>query len=149
MIINRVSRFYLNNNSYAAANLRTEKSNIFEQLMQNTSKSSETGGDSIQISAEKAAGGSPVLTEAGKNSKGTHVLTDIEKQYLKGKYNVSDLSESEQDSLLTELTNMGALSSQDTSGSRVEYLGPTGVLTTENGSDSMRCKLSGRCNAAE
>ena len=87
----------------------------------------EAGCDTVRLAQkiEESSG----ITEKGMASTGANELTDVKKQYLKGKYNLGGLSESQFDSLLADLTNLGALSYQDykLANLTVVYLGPNGV----------------------
>jgi hypothetical protein len=83
--------------------------------------------DSIDVSGTPQYDPDSLLTEAGKNSKGGQELTNVQKQYLRDKYDLSTLTDRKSDTLLAELTNMGVLSYRDY---RLSHLccGKTGVF---------------------
>ena len=130
-------------NYYPQVNGKSRTEGLIKNSSDKASFSTMLGKDSVQISAE----GTPVITEAGRNSTGKHTLTDVEKQYLRQKYDVSDLSDSQEDSLLVELTNMGALSYQDYKRANI-CIGPDKPITVRLGQTDVLEKLS-RNNAAE
>lgn len=113
MLINNIHSNYENHLANTKANFQKSGFGTFQKCLTKASQSGKFQNDTTQISTWNSADDTPVITEAGKKSKGDQTLTDVQKQYLKEKYNVLDLPQSKQDELLKELTNMGALSYQD------------------------------------
>lgn len=70
------------------------------------------------------------ITQEGKDSKGDKQLTEAQRKYLSQKYNVKDMPASQRQSLLGELTNMGALSFEDYRLSHLRPVPPEGVAIT-------------------
>lgn len=88
--------------------------------------------DSIDVAGTPQYDPDSLLTEAGKDSKGGKELTNVQKQYLRDKYDLSTLTDKKGDTLLAELTNMGVLSYRDY---RLSHLccGEKGIHITELG----------------
>jgi sugar/nucleoside kinase (ribokinase family) len=108
-------------------------SGLFSDALENASKAAEENQDKISLSADTAAG----------DADSTGALTDAQKQYLKDKYHLTDLSnlsQSEFNSILADLNQMGVLSDQDyqQANLRPVLVGPNGIgmITTRNASDN-------------
>lgn len=110
----------------------------------------KTGRDTVHLAQKTAE--SSAITEKGKASTGAKELTDVQKQYLKGKYNLGGLSESQFNSLLADLTNMGTLSYQDykLANLTVAYVGPNrvGQVTCHRAGEKERNSASASNNYA-
>jgi hypothetical protein len=107
--------------------IRDEKENdTFSNVLKSSSAAPEETADELAESAGKPSG----ITESGRNSTGANKLTDVQKQYLKDQYDMGGLSDQEFDSLLADLTNMGALSYQDYRLAHMmsAHIGPSGIV---------------------
>lgn len=116
MMINSLSSMGTNRSMRLSNGITKDtNSGTFVSALQSASQQAKENQDSVQFSAQ-STGNVPTLTDDAKNSTGEKTLTDVQKQYLRDKYHLSDssdLSESELNQLLIELTNDGALSYQD------------------------------------
>jgi hypothetical protein len=116
MMINSLSSIEINGLSdFGNSTKKSTKSGTFADAFQSVSQQLKEKQDVIQLSAQDT-GNSAAITDSGKKSTGGNSLTEVQKQYLRDKYHLSDssgLSETELDHLLTDLTNEGALSYQD------------------------------------
>lgn len=107
-----------------------KKPNTFADTLQDASQQVESKQDKAEFT-EQGTGDIAKITENGKKSTGQNPLTDVQKQYLRSKYNLSDpskLSPSKFNQLLTDLTNGGALSYHDYMLTDVRPGPPKGVV---------------------
>ena len=110
--VNSVQKFYLNNSDPKKKGPQANPADsIFAGLVDSAAKAASSNTDQVSISSvsDWLAG----ITNEGKNSTGDKKLTDEQKKYLSQKYDVTDMPASQRQSLLGELTNMGALSFDD------------------------------------
>jgi len=107
---------------------------------------SKSNQDKIQLSANQS-GQTASITEAGRESTGKETLSAAQKKYLREKYHLadsSDLSSSQLNSLLADLTNDGALSYQDYRRAHLHPITPPGtVVITTRTSDGTLLSTSG------